>query len=244
MRPAATTNASTINRTSLTGAAVAVAALAYPAAAAADGAIAGTVTIEGSAPEREAVSMDQDPVCAQGEPQLSEAIVAEGDKLKDVYVRVTDGSISGDHSPPSEPVAIDQEDCMYRPRVAGAMPGQTLRIGNSDRTLHNVHGYAGGNTRFNLGQPPKGPDIEREVGGSAGVLELRCDVHPWMRAYIVVSEHPHFDVTGTDGTFAITGVPAGTHTVEAWHPELGRARAEVEVSAGERAEADMSLSAD
>lgn len=220
-------------------------AASSPAAASPEGtgAITGAVKLEGDAPAREPLSMGADPFCAKGDPQLSEAVVAEGGKLRDVHVRIRTGSIPGDHEPPDEPAQIDQEACMYRPRVIGVMPGQTLTIGNSDKTLHNVHGYQSGKSRFNLAQPPGGPKIERKVREGAEVIELRCDIHSWMRAYAVVSDHPFFDVTGEEGAYKLEGLPAGTYILEAWHPELGLERSEIEVRAGESTRHSFSFSA-
>lgn len=216
-----------------------------PAAAASSGggAIAGAITFDGPAPERDDLAMAEDPVCAAGAPHPDEDLVVDGGKLQDVHVRLRASDVSGDYEAPDDAVEIDQVECMYRPRVSGAMLGQRLAIANSDDTLHNVHGYVGGSTSFNLGQPPRGPDIEREIG-ETDVLELRCDVHPWMRAYIVVTEHPFFDVTGRDGAFEIEGVPAGDYTLEAWHPELGLETSQVAVEAGETARAELTFAGD
>jgi plastocyanin len=230
----------------LVRAALLVAALAVPAAAQADsgGAIRGVVALAGDAPERKPVSMSADPMCARGDPQTSEAVVATDGTLRDVHVRIRAGTVAGRHEAPSSRVQIDQVGCMYRPRVVGIMEGQKLAIGNSDMTLHNVHAYAEGKSRFNLGQPPKGPAIEREPGAAGQVLELRCDIHAWMRAYAVVSDHPFFDVTADDGRFAIDGVPPGTYTLEAWHPELGLERATIRVRAGETVRQRFSFEVD
>ena len=47
------------------------------------------------------------------------------------------------------------------------------------------------------------------------LLSFKCDVHPWMFAYVCVSEHPCFAVSGKDGTFKIKDVPPGKYTLEA-----------------------------
>jgi hypothetical protein len=95
-------------------------------------------------------------------------------------------------------------------------------------------------TEWNLGQPAQAPAIVRESLGKAGeVVTLRCDVHPWMRAYAVVTDHPYFDVTGEDGAFTLKKVPPGRYTVEAWHPKLGLKSTTVTVRKGQTAALDI-----
>ena len=216
-------------RTQVAACAAALAVLApLPASA---GAIAGSVSFEGKPPPRKPLAMATDPVCARTD-QRSEAVVVHGGKLRDVHVRLRAGSVPGEHEPPDEPVTIDQSGCMYRPRVVGVIEGQQIAIKNGDMTMHNVHAYVDGDTAFNLGQPPRGPAIERGAKGAGDVMVLKCDVHPWMRAYAVITGHPFFDVTGKDGRFSIKNVPPGSYTLEAWHPELGLETAKVKVGGG------------
>jgi hypothetical protein len=102
--------------------------------------------------------------------------------------------------------------------------GQALRIRNSDDTLHNIHPRPQVNSEFNIGQPRK--DMESVREGEKGfakpevMIPVGCDVHPWMRAYISVLEHPFSAVTKEDGTFEIKGLPAGDYEVEAFHGKL------------------------
>lgn len=209
-------------------------------AGAGSGTISGTVTYKGKPPARQALDRGTDPVCAS-KPTLSEKIVVTGGKLRDVHVGIAAGA-AGKHAAPGAPVMVDQLECMYRPRVVGVMQGQKLAVRNSDPTYHNVRGTKHEHTEWNLGQPASAPDIVREALGKPGeVVTLRCDIHPWMRAYAVITDHPFFDVTGDDGAFTVKNVPPGRYTLEAWHPELGRKKVEVVVEAGKTAQASFAF---
>jgi hypothetical protein len=129
---------------------------------------------------------------------------------------------------PAEPVLIDQVGCRYVPHVVALRTGQTLRVRSSDATLHNVHGLTEINPPFNFGMSAAGQT--RDVSfARPEVLKLRCDVHPWMQAYVAVFDHPMFGVTGADGTFEINHVPPGKYTLVAWQERLGEMTREITV---------------
>jgi hypothetical protein len=168
-----------------------------------------------------------------------DAVVVHDGKLQDVLVRLAPSAVKGEWAAPAEPVVVEQVDCMYSPRVRGAVQGQSLSVRNLDRTLHNVHTYRDGETWFNRAHPNAGDDIVRELPDEPKIVKLTCDVHPWMRAFVVVSPHPFFAVTGPDGAFTIDRVPAGSYPVEAWHPHYGLKTARVEVTDGGTAMVDL-----
>lgn len=200
------------------------------------GAITGVVGFVGTPPKRAPLKRDSDPLCA-ATPRLSEDVVVENGHLRDVLVRIAVGT-AGTHQAPTQPVLVAQHECMYEPRVVGVMAGQDVVITNGDATYHNVRGAKEKRTLWNLSQPANAKPLRRKNLGKAGdVVSLHCDVHPWMRAYAAVSDHPFFDVTGTDGKFQLSEVPAGTYTLEAWHPTLGTKSVEVTVEPGQSVEA-------
>src|SRR5712692_4479391 len=128
--------------------------------------------------------------------------------------------------PPMLPLKVGADPICAR---AGAMDEQVL-VRASDPILHNVHAYFGSSTVFNQAQPPSSRPIELTVGDSVGILKLRCDVHPWMLAYVVITNSPLFGITGEDGRFRIEGIPAGEYVLEAWHERFGKKTSQVRIT--------------
>lgn len=206
--------------------------VAPPAAAAGSGVINGSINYSNGDPDA-VIKMDADPVCAglHAEPVETETVVADAGKLANVFVYVKEG-VSGSYSAPGESALLNQEGCQYSPHVSGIMTGQTLVIRNSDQTLHNVHALPTQNEEFNQGQPFKDMELEKEFSTAEVMVRFKCDVHPWMGAYIGVVDHPFFAVSGVDGSFAIDGLPAGDYVLEAWHEKLGTQTQSVTVADG------------
>lgn len=223
-----------------TPAANAPAPAAQPAAPAVAGSIAGKVTLTGTPPLMPKLRREADPFCGKTPMTDQEVVIGPGGALKNVVVRVIKGAAPMT-APPAEPKTVSQQNCMYTPRVVGAVVGQKLVIKNTDPTMHNVHSYAGTTTLFNQAQMKGSKDIEKTV--SAGITKFKCDVHPWMTGYVVASDNPFIVVTGDNGEFTLANVPAGTYTVEAWHEKYGTKTVDVTVAAGAPAKADFAFAA-
>jgi plastocyanin len=214
---------------------------AAPAAPAGNGVVKGTVSFTGTPPVMADLAPSADPAC-DGRPEKEETVLVKDGKLQNVLVRVK-GPVAGAPAAPSTPVVVDQSKCTYVPRVQGAVAGQQVVFKNSDGTLHNVRGVVGTKPLFNVAQPPSGAPVQKPMPTDSEVLRLKCDVHPWMTAYVVSNPNPYFTTTGSDGSFTLTGLPAGTYTLEAWHETLGTKTAEVTVKDGAPAEATFSFAA-
>lgn len=201
----------------------------------ATGAIKGFVSYESSEPPHRAEQRrDTDPYCAK-RPALDDEVIVTKGKIKDVLVRIKNGTM-GTHAAPPTPVLLDQQGCTYSPRVLGVVAGQQLAVRNSDGTFHNVNGSIRGKPVWNKPHQPKGADLTLTTSPTAGdVIDVVCNVHPWMHAYAVVQDHPFFAVTGEDGSFELKDLPPGTYTVEAWHPTLGAKSLTVKVGTGKKA---------
>ena len=213
-----------------------------PVDAATAGSVAGRITFEGTAPQPGEVRMDSDPNCVQPGVTPTDETVVVGDDgaLQNVFVYVRDGLGDLRFPIPSEALVLNQEGCLYMPHVMGAQVGQVLEILNSDPTLHNVHAVPVANQEFNTGQPLPGMKHTHRFTTSEVMVPFRCDVHPWMFAYVGVVDHPFFAVTGADGSFNIEGLPPGTYTIEAWHERLGAQTQTITI--GEREAGDMTFS--
>lgn len=183
--------------------------------------IKGAVAFSGKAPEMKVPAKRKDAdFCKTKEVKYNAVVVKDG-KIKDVLVRIAAGGVPGNWKAPEKHAEVNQVDCMYEPRMQGVVAGQTIDIKNGDKTLHNVHAYKGTESLFNQAQPKDAPPINKDAPDEASIMKLSCDVHPWMRGFVVVTDHPFFAVTGEDGSYKIEKVPAGKYTVEAWHTQYG-----------------------
>ena len=92
---------------------------------------------------------------------------------------------------------------------------------NSDDTLHNVHAVAKVAKPFNVGMPIQGMRLQKTFDKPEIMVQVKCDVHPWMSGYVGVVDNPFYAVTGDDGAFEIRDVPAGDYEFEIWHEKYG-----------------------
>jgi plastocyanin len=207
--------------------------------------VTGTVRYEGKIPRLKKLDMRTDPGCVakhKAPPQSRILVLGEGNTIGNIFVRVKDGLADQDFPVPSEPEVLDQKDCFFLPRVSGVMVGQDFKILNSDGLMHNVHSFSELNTPFNFAMPASLTETVVKFEAEEGMFKIKCDVHPWMGAFVTVMTHPFYDTTDADGKFTISGLPAGTYEIEVWHEKLGTKSAEVTVGADETGSVDFTLS--
>ena len=153
-------------------------------------------------------------------------------ELADVMVVIKNVPNAKSAGAAAAPVVIDQKKCLYSPTILAVQTGQKVIVKNSDPCVHNVHTDPKENEMQNVPQMPGGADLEFTFAKPEPFLKFKCDVHPWMFAYVSVFDHPYFAMSGADGKFTIKNVPAGKYTIEATHRKLGTKTAEVEVKDG------------
>ena len=207
-----------------------------------EGTVSGKVSLNGEAPAPQKIDMSQDANCASKNPNaMTETVVAKDGKLSNVFVYIKEGTTADNKKiadfsfdTPSAEVVLDQNGCHYVPHVLGMQPNQKLKVTNSDPTGHNIHALpksGGGNEEWNESQPGGAPPITKTFKRSEILVPVKCNQHPWMKAYIGVVKHPFYAVTKEDGSFEIKGVPAGTYTLVAWHEKFGEKTAQIKVDA-------------
>jgi len=171
--------------------------------------------------------MDADPVCYavnKGNVQSQAIILGDNNTLGNVFVYIKSG-LNVDNNVKrvaqiAQEAVVNQAGCNYSPHVIGVMVGQKVKFFNPDGTLHNVHALCKINPEFNIAMPDFRKEMEVTFDKPEFMFPVRCDVHPWMQAWVAVMPHPFFAVTGSDGQFEIKNVPAGTYEIEAWHEKL------------------------
>jgi plastocyanin len=182
------------------------------------GIIRGEVKFEGKPPKMGVIK--NEPCHEDAGPIEEETVIVNGNgTLRNVLVSV-EGAGHGDGAS-REPALLDQKDCRYVPHVLGVQVGQALRLRSSDPTMHNVHYVPDANPQGNYGFTKAGDERTVKFAGPE-VVRMKCDVHPWMTAYVGVFENPFFAVTGEDGSFEIKGLAAGEYKLVAWHERYGR----------------------
>jgi hypothetical protein len=174
--------------------------------------ITGKVSFSGTKPTPRTIDMSANPACARVHttPQKSEeAVINDNGTVRYAFVWVKKGVPDKQWPTPTTSVALAQDGCMYKPHVIGVMTNQGIEIKNNDPTNHNIHPLPKVNQEWNESQPPKGDPKVKTFAREEVMIPVKCNVHPWMRAYIGVVSHPFFAVTGEDGTFTIKGLPQG-----------------------------------
>jgi plastocyanin len=211
------------------------------------GEVTGKISFAGAKPQPQRIVMDDDPTCLQKHlgPVFAEDGAVNGNgTLSNAFVYVKAGAEKYTFVPPADPVVLDQDGCMYKPHVVGLMTGQTLKIVSSDDTTHNIHPMPQNNREWNMSQAPGSAPIEQKFARPEIMVPVKCNQHPWMKAWIGVTSNPFFAVTGSDGTFAIKGLPPGDYTIGAWTAAFGTQEQKVTVGAKETKTVDFKFKAE
>ncbi len=207
---------------------------AWQAASAAD--IVGVITLMGTPPaEKEITPLMDNPDCAamyNGKaPTTHFYVVGPKGEFADVVVSLK-GVTGKSTGASAAPAVLDQKGCLYTPQILAVQTGQKIIVKNSDTCVHNVHctPTVPGNPEHNDVQMAGGADLTYTFPQPEMFLRFKCDVHPWMFAWVSVFDSPYFAVSDKDGKFVIKNVPPGKYTVEANHRKLGAQTQDVEVA--------------
>jgi len=176
--------------------------------------------------------------CGDKVPDRS-LLVGEGGALAHVVVSLAEGASLPAEGLSSPPSVLDQKKCSYEPPALAARAGTSLEVRNSDSLIHNVRAVAGSQPLFNVAMPLEGMSLKKPLPPTPGTIQVKCDVHPWMRAVVRTFDHPYFTTTDAQGRFRLE-LPEGNHTVLLWHERLPEASRPVTVKAGETVRLEQS----
>ena len=207
-----------------------------PVDAATAGSISGSVQLDGAAPKMKTINMAAEPSCAKehSTPATSqEAIVGKNGALKNVVVYLQGDFSKFKFDTQQSPATITQKGCMYDPHVVVMETGQGFQVINADPVTHNIHPLPKDNREWNESQPPGAAPINQTFAHEEIAIPVKCNIHPWMKAYIAVFNHPYFAVTKEDGSFNLKNVPPGNYTLVAWHELYGTSMQPVTIGAKE-----------
>lgn len=219
------------------------------------GTVQGTVKFDGAAPTMKPYKVTYNNDVCGNEASLDRLVVGKDSCVEYAVVYIDGLKSKPEHVAPSKYV-VDQKDCSYYPHVLVVDHGMEFTVANDDPLFHNVHGYFASNneTAFNIAEPVKGMKTVQRVR-KPGMYLMRCDIHPWMNAYVYVAGDGYAAATNKDGQFTLSDVPAGKYKIVMWHegwdtrdvggkPEFSKPieeTQEITVTAGKTTTADFTL---
>ena len=199
------------------------------------GSLSGKVTLTGLAPKLANLPVTRDmKVCGTSKPD--EALEVKDGGVKNAVIWFPGVPLAKSEKPVKQ--KLDQQACAFAPHILVAPVGSAVDVVNSDKALHNVRVQAGDVKLMNYAMPIPGHVIPTKLR-KEGIFKVSCDVHPWMRAWMLVLPTTAYAVTDENGAYRIEGVPAGRHKIKIWHERLGEKDAEVEIEAGKTATNDV-----
>jgi len=190
------------------------------------GTLKGRIVFTGEVPQPEPLEIRRDEdVCGQHNLTDASLIVNKENKgLQNVVVWLSTKDKIQVHpslQAPPKPAMLDNKNCRFEPRIVRLRTDQTLQSINSDPVAHNVAVYARRNTPFSEIVPQDKPLEKTFAREELLPIRVDCSIHSWMRAYLIITDHPYSAVTDKDGNFAIPNLPRGDWQFKFWHEKIG-----------------------
>jgi plastocyanin len=189
--------------------------------------IKGSIRYAGAPIERKKVSVTIDQYVCGKEKEPEDLMLSSNNGIQNAVVSLQNPPPNAKRDWKFPPAKMDQRQCSFVPRVVIVPVGETMEFLNSDRLLHNVRSAAKENAPFNRAQPHA--RTISFVFKQPELLRVDCDLHSWMRGWVVVAAHPFYAVTNEQGEFSLENVPPGKYTLQIWQESLGNMAQEVTV---------------
>jgi len=209
------------------------------------GSITGKIMLDGTPPKPKVINMAAVQSCRKdhiGNPATTEDVVpGDGGTLQNVVVYLKGDFRAYAFDVPQTPATLDQGGCQFKPHVVALMVGQALDISSTDKVSHNVNAMAKVNANWNHTESANAQPYRQSFGRAEVAIPVKCNIHPWMKAYIAVLDSPYFSVTGPDGSFALKNIPPGTYTLTAWHEDYGTQEQNITIGPKESKSVNLSF---
>jgi len=204
------------------------------------GRITGRVLFSGAPRPSRPIQVTKDHAVCGARAHVDESLVLGKDGgVRNAVVSI--GPIpSGAAWPESPTPTLDQNGCWFNPHVLLVPAASSIDVVNSDGILHNIHTYPKRNPPTNQAQP-KFKKVLNLTFKEPDTIQVKCDVHSWMNAWIIVAPHPYYAVTDESGAFTLSGVPPGSYTLTVWHESLGTREQPVTATAGGSSESTITF---
>jgi hypothetical protein len=220
------------------------------------GTVKGRVIWGGPAPPAPAkVDTTKEPKCGKCDVRDEKYVVGKNGGVKNVIVWLIDAKDpKKPKAPPINPalkdikvkqVVIDQPCCKFEPHILAIRQGQKIIGKNSSDISHNMKWTGGDDNPGDNKLIPAGGQVEIDLIASPRPIIIECNIHPWMKGYARVFDHPYFAVTDENGNFEIKGAPAGKYNIVMWQDEGwvngGKTGQAIEIPAGGTVEVNQKL---
>lgn len=203
------------------------------------GTLKGRFVFDGDVPEAKDVNVTKDTeFCSKHDLKDEEVVVGEKKGLANTFVylylkRGAKATIHPDLEKPGEPIVLDNKGCRFEPHVLLVRTGQKLKITNSDQGIgHNTNAALNQNPTFNETVSNASPIIKEFSKSESYPVGVSCNVHPWMKAHMLIRDNPYMAISAADGTFEIAKLPAGKHEFIIWHESVANMKKLTVGSAG------------
>lgn len=189
--------------------------------------LTGSVLYNGKLPERSKVPVTIDQYICGKEKDAEDLVIGPKRGVQNAVVWLENPPAGAKWPAQPAKLEMDQKGCVFVPRVLVVPVGSTVDFLNSDRLLHNLHSQSKHNPSFNRTQPQN-----RTIPitfTKPELVTITCDLHSWMKSWVVVAEHPFYAVTDAAGAYRIANVPPGRYKLRMWQEALGETTREVVV---------------
>lgn len=182
------------------------------------GSLKGRFVVEGKIPDPKPLPVTKDQFCIDEHPLDESIVVGEDGELANVVVFIRQGrrdkvEVHPDYAAQlSEPVVLDNVGCHFLPHVMVVRTGQPMTLKNSDPVGHNTNLGV-----FNQIIPSGGESQTKIDRASPLPISVSCNIHPFMKGFVLVQDHPYMAVSAADGTFEIENLPTGKRGLTFWH---------------------------